>query len=101
MQSAIPCIVKGFGFSHLFLQRSFIQSALALLDALSDDAGQPLLKLEVVVEVVFIKSLEYRHIGVVRGLLQVFSPGEIVVQIDLCIQSLGAERYSEPNEEVN
>lgn len=78
----VPSVVKGFGFGHLLLQRSFIQCTLAILDKLSDDTRQTLLELAVGVKVVFVEPFEDRHIGIIRGLLEVLPPGEIVIQID-------------------
>lgn len=78
----VPSVVKGLGFGHLLLQRSFIQCTLAVLDKLSDDTGQTLLELAVGVKVVFVEPLENGHIGIIRGLLEVLPPGEIVIQID-------------------
>lgn len=82
MKNVIPGIVKGLGLLHFLLKRSLVHGVLSVFEELSNEAGQSLLKLDIVVEVVFVKPLKDGHVGVVGRLFKVLSPGEEIVQID-------------------
>ena len=78
-QKVLPGIVKGLCLFHLLLKRGLVQGILSVLEELSNEAGQSLLKLDIVVKVVFVKALEDGHVGVVGRLFKVFSPRDEIV----------------------